>query len=109
METKFQGEVKYRKWFFVPNYQYRILIETSETHWRRVGQPASSKEVGDETVGTVLEFFEMQDEMGILEVTVADKIAAKLLDNPLGKLVNRVRTKEPYENVGLLAHSNKLI
>lgn len=109
-KIKFNGLIEFSRWYFVTNYQYRILIETSDTHWRRLGQPASEPVEGDVITDTVLEFFEIQERMGILEVLVVDRLAAILFDNRLGMILNKLRRgKQPYENVGLLLHSNKFV
>ncbi|MFZ1720907.1 MAG: hypothetical protein WAU07_00185 [Microgenomates group bacterium] len=109
MDKKFQGQVLFRKSFWVRNLQYRILLETSETHWRKTGQPAYHPERADEQLETHMELLKIQERMGVDRVVWQDHIAAVLMDNFLGRWLNKIRRKEPYENIGLLLHPNRFL
>lgn len=108
-QEKFQGEVIFSRWYWVRNLQYRVKVETSETHWRRVHQPAHTPESGDEVVETYYRFLQIQEEIGSFNVHPAETFFLRLFDNAFFRLVNKMRRKEPFTNEGLLEHPNRLI
>ncbi len=113
MNEEFNGAILYNQWFWVRTLQYRILIQTTETHWRKVGQPAKEAQAGDQVVETHLDFITIEADIGVDRVTWQDEIIAGIVDGSLGQWLNqavaRIRERKPYENKGQLLHPNWLI
>jgi hypothetical protein len=105
----FKGETVYSKTFWVENLGYRISIMTSHTHWIRFHHPSDVPEATDTRVLSYLEFLEIQDKIGILRVTWQDLLAAELIDNFIGRWLNRKRVKADFSNQGILLHTNQYL
>jgi hypothetical protein len=105
---EFVGQIVFQRWYYIDQLQMRIFVETTETHFRDTGQPASHAEPGDVIMPTYLDFLRECEAIGSYQVGWQDRWASMVAEY-FGDWLNRWLYKKPFSYTGLLLHPNRLV